>query len=197
MRAGATLEAAIIIPFLLVLLLGIIEFGMFLPRSLRLQAVAQQAALTLSKERDGPDADQIALRAIAGMARDAGVGVDRVIVYRVPAAGTGQVPAACLSASWTSSTSVDTTAASCNIYVGSEVMNLTPAAEPDPDLQPVAVALRTSANWWVPAERAVVANDRIGVVIQFRMPAVTGLFGGSYTLTERALFRFVPDPDAA
>jgi hypothetical protein len=189
-RGSALVEAALVIPVLLMVLAGIVDYGTYLAKAN--DAAAATRAVALVGARAGADvhADWDMLRSVGNQARIGGFTLDRVVVYRVAAnQAEGRPPADCLTAAARTAGGV---AGVCNVYEKVDVDAV--VAE---TVARDTFARSDCTGWdrfWCPANRSTSA-DRIGVYVNGAQRMPTGFFGSTRQVQERALYRFDYDPD--
>jgi len=180
------IESAIITPLLLLLILGIFEFGLAFQNYLGVANTARDAARAASVGADNPNADWRMLLAAERGSAAIDADLERIIVYTV-SSPSDPVPAACL----TSSTGITGV---CNVYdesdfgmleeeFGCALSTLTPA----PD------------EAWCPTDRNAIIDtaagtrpDFIGVYVRMTHDYITGLFGDSVVLEDQIVLRIEP-----
>jgi hypothetical protein len=190
---GAVLvEFALFAPVAVVLLMGILEFGMAFRDANTVRsadrAAARAGANTFVGGGNSNVADWNILSSLkAGTASIASDEIVRVVIYDAGAAD-GDPPPACKThtpgAGYGSPGTAD-----CNVYTGAFLETL-PA---------------TSAGWstaydagWDPTERDVDSDggtDYLGIWMQVDREAVTGFFGSTITITDKAVMQLEPDFD--
>lgn len=185
-RGAVLVEFALVLPVVVVLVLGLLEYGNLWRQVGTLERAAQQGARAVSAQADGRFADYEGLRAVDAVTRGmSGVEVDRVVIYRATSSD-GEVPPTCLSGSQ---------AGLCNHYTGSQVETTNPVGFPagsasDPTCAP--------GSWdiaWCPTSRprGDVNPIRIGVHVTVSYTPVTGILPGPTVTVERdAVFQIEP-----
>jgi len=174
------MEAALVFPILIVLALGVGEYGIAWRDRLTVQTAVRSAARVASSMGKDSQADYNALQALqSALGNISNASVTKIVVYKSTAAN-GQVPAACLTASQTGL---------CNTYTGT---NLTSASSlfgcgaGDLDIP------------WCPTTRvvdqaSVNGPDYVGVYVSVKRTYISGLFGkNGYTITDSTVFRLEP-----
>jgi Flp pilus assembly protein TadG len=174
----AVVETAIVLPFLVLLMLGIWEFSNGWQANLNVQATVRAAARTGSGLGNDRAADYSILQAAkAGLTKFATADVQRVVVYKATAVD-GAVPAACINGP---SSPTDF----CNVYTGAQVNTLTLA-----DFTGTTGCNPGSPDAaWCPTSRSVTqANpDYVGVYIRVLSRYQTGFFPGSGITIEKTM----------
>lgn len=189
-RGAALLEAAVILPLLLTLVFGILEFGYAFKTRLTIGNMSVSGA----RAGSGFGADVTSDFSILAAVRHAAAGmpdsqIDVVVVYRASGPGD-RVPNACLSTSVTNTASTR----GCNRYVGSDL------GRPESDFGCVnAFGAEVQVDrFWCPTDRKIAltgANgppDYIGVYVKGRHDTFSGMFGDTYTFTRDTVIRIEP-----
>jgi Flp pilus assembly protein TadG len=179
-RGAALVEAAIVLPVVLTLLVGIIEFGFIWKDSLAISNAVRAAARIGSADGTNAASDYDILQQIK--TGTSGMAVNMIVVFK--ANSYSSVPASCLTGS---------VSGLCNRYVASD-MNLTSAS--------FNCATNVSApdyNWCPPTQRvdsrtgnSGTGTDYIGVYVQINHPYYTKLLGSSRTMSDTAILRIEP-----
>ena len=113
-------ELALVAPFLVLLVLGVFEFGNVYRDKTLLAGSLRSAGRTASQSGTISSADQLALTAFyASASKLKSATLQKVIIYKASSA-SGPPPAACLTAS-TSGTAPFGVSGVCNVYKGSQV----------------------------------------------------------------------------
>jgi Flp pilus assembly protein TadG len=205
-RGSVLAETAIISPLLVLLLLGIFEFGMAWRESLNNSSAARAAARTSTNLGNQRSADWGALTSFnATMARKKNITVNRVVIYATTAPDGSPSNAACLTtipAAGTPSGGFGITGA-CNIYNAAQLAALgsnyltnfnyvslvgSPAVE-------TGCTAASWDHWWCPTNRKANQGDPpdyVGVYVNFTYKSWTGLLPTTITMTERVVMRIEP-----
>jgi Flp pilus assembly protein TadG len=179
-RGAVAVEAALVLPLVIILIFGVIEFALLLKDTTAVSESARvgvRTASALSKETEFTQrtADAIA-RAGSAMNKD---DVDFILVYRANADGLpGTFTPATFPRDATSAcVGFETT---CDRFVWNDATNrFNPTNTP--------TWLATSVNA-CPGPQL----DAVGVYVQASHRMVTGLFGGTRLLRDRAVLKFEP-----
>jgi hypothetical protein len=187
----AIVEAAIATPVFLVLLFGVLEFGLAFQDYLSLHNAATSGARQGAIAGADIDADYQILQAIKSKTALPTSRIVRVVIFHADDVNT-PVPAACKSGTATAGTGAPNYTGACNVYgpadfalAASSFQNCTSP---------------TLSRFWCPtgrktAERADRGNgppDWLGVYIQVRHPWITGFFGSSLPMESPAVVRLEP-----
>jgi Flp pilus assembly protein TadG len=192
---GAVLiEAALVLPFLVMLALATFEFGVVWRNENVLSSSLRSASRVASQSMKDSKADLYTLQAFMGSIASAkNVTVKKVIVYTVNESTNpnGDVPNSCKTAS-TSGSAPYGVSGLCNVYVASQLTtaNLVTAnfgcasGDYDSNLCPTS---RTNA---LPA-----TPTTVGIYAEVDSKMSTGLLNAdSFTLTDKAVARVEPSP---
>lgn len=178
-RGAAAAEFAILLPLLVGLMAGILDFGVALNTARNttsnLRAAARQGAAVGTNR----GADYAVLLALAAGSSHTEGEVERVVVYR--ATGDGKPPEACFSGS---------VAGLCNSYPGSALTSL------DKNDFMAANCVGDADQAWCPTTRkaAIDAGDRFGVAVRVQRAPLLGNALGVETFTRHAVFRLEVGP---
>jgi hypothetical protein len=170
----ALVEAALILPILVLLFAGMVEYGMAWRTSNSVADRVGSASLALSRDYGNRTADLRVLEQIRASDTDL-ADVRWVIVYRTSEAD-GEPPAACRwVAAWSTYIGPWGIDGLCNAYPGASVATLdaddftAPDCTGDPD-----VAFCPSGR-----DDDLAAGDRLGVAVRVRHSWLTGMIPGS------------------
>jgi len=184
---GAVLvELALVLPLLVLLSIGVIEYGTAWNDATALERSLLTAGRVLSNEGNARQADQEALLALsAGLEPGTRSEVRKVIIYN--ATSTNQVPANCKSAS-TSGSPPYGVAGSCNVYTESQVTGA---------LTGSFTGANCTGGWdarWCPTTRVREPNpNRVGIYAEVHYDPVTGLLPpGGITLSRYVVYQLEP-----
>ena len=187
---GAVLvEFALVLPFLVVIFLGVVDYGSAFNDANRVDRAVLSAGRTVSSVADGRQADFATIQSLASsLETNSRVVIEKVIVYD-STSSDGEVPANCLSAP-TSGFPPYGRSGRCNVYTGSQVANATQANF-------AGTTSCTGSSWdarWCPTSRQRDVNpDRVGVWVQVRYDPLTGLFPADGITVERsAVYQLEP-----
>lgn len=183
-------EFALFGPFLVLVAMGLLEYGMVLKEDNSLHTATRAAARvgsnTFAGGGNSPEADFNTLSSLAAGLGNIDSDITRVVVYEATGS-TGDVPVACSTHDPVNGL-YGHPGSNCNVYTGDFLAAL-PA---------------TFAGWntlwdngWNPGSRDVDENsaDHIGVWVELDHPYITGIFGTSIAISERVAFRLEPDID--
>jgi Flp pilus assembly protein TadG len=191
-RGAVLIEAAILLPLLVLLTFGAVEYGLIFRDELKITTAARSGARigTADKTSDGsavnPDDDYQILQAVYAALGNLAPHVIYVSVYNAGTNSNGVPPAGCTGPGAASVTG------SCNVWSLSD-FSLT-----------AAQVEASTKNLWPSTARPITLDTNtgteptyLGVEVEITHNYVTGLFGSSRTLLERAIFRFEPVGDTS
>ncbi|HET8896064.1 MAG TPA: TadE/TadG family type IV pilus assembly protein [Protaetiibacter sp.] len=184
-RGAVLIEFALVAPILLMLVVGIFEYGNAYRQIGGVERSSQQGARTAASMANHRMADYEALRAIDTATRGLqGVSVDRVIIYRSTRAD-GAVPnATCFTSS---------VSGVCNTYTGAQVRNTSPSGFSGGNPRATTCAGSVDAAWCpLGRSRQQATIARIGVHITLTYESVTNLLPTTITLESEAVFQIDP-----
>ncbi|MEZ5144367.1 MAG: TadE/TadG family type IV pilus assembly protein [Acidimicrobiales bacterium] len=195
----ALVEAAFITPVLLVLVLGMLEYGLLFRDYLTVSDAAANGARVGAIQ--GPDtsvagdtADQAIVASIReDLANIRYTSIDRIVVFRAGPPGAGaplaQVPESCK----TGAAPRGDTVARCNIYAAYDAFLAVQA--PDPAYFKCGGANAVACGW-DPTGRVdgpkIADIEYLGVYLKLDRPMVTGVFGRRTTLEVASIVRLEP-----
>jgi len=196
-RGSIIVEFALVLPLLLMLVLGVIEFGTVHRNRTMISEGARSAARIESQAGNSvnpnPSADLYALTTFASATSSlVGATLLKVVIYKSTTVA-GTVPAACLTATMNDS-SPNGVAGVCNVYTPNQVAQAASGS-------PAALASFGCASpgtwdhqWCVSTRNATLAGaDWVGIWVQFQYKNQTSLLPySSATLTDSAVFRIEP-----
>jgi Flp pilus assembly protein TadG len=179
-RGAALLEFALVAPILILLVFGIVEYGMFFKDYLTVSNTTRAGARVGSAAGSNADADYQILQSVktAAAALPGGASsIERITIYR--SASTGGAPT---STCQTTSSAADR----CNVYTA------------DALTQPVTrfgCGPGSLDSVWCPTTRQdsqAIGPDYIGVWVKTTHSFITRMFGTSRTITDTVVMRIEP-----
>jgi Flp pilus assembly protein TadG len=196
-EGAVIVEAALVLPLIVMLVLATLEFGFLHQDANQLERSVQTAARVGASMATNGFADYEALRSLdSSLSKLHEATVKKVIIYRA-STPNGNVPAACLTASTTpplAAHGVSTGTTRCNVYVTDQVK----AANPNTGF-PSTSSTRPSCtggwdvNWCPSSRRRNIPADYLGVWVQIEYKPVTSLFNRStITVARKAVFQVEP-----
>lgn len=178
------IEFLLVAPVIILLMLGLFEFGNAWRRIGTIERSTQQGARTAASMANHRFADYEALRAVDTSTRGlSGLTVERVVIFNATG-GDGTVPAACLAGSVSNT---------CNTYSGDQVRNPSPAGFSGGSTTAPTCAGSVDAAW-CPLNRSRLQASivSIGVYVELTYEPVTGLIPGDLTITRTAVYQIDP-----
>jgi len=189
-RGAGLVELAMIVPFIILLTMGVLEFGLAWRASLSVSNSLRSATRATSNAGEDRLADYNGLTALeSGMAGIGDATVTKVVIYEAPA--SGNVPASCLTATAQTNRGVD---GLCNVYTGADMANAVASNFP-------GTTTCTTGSWdlrWCPPSQresspaAAGGADYVGIYVEVDLDFQTGLFGDGMTITDETIMRLEP-----
>jgi Flp pilus assembly protein TadG len=188
----AMLEFALVVPFLLLMLFGLIEFGLAWRADNRVDTSTANAARVAASSGQLSTADRDTLVALkATLPSDLLAKLDRVVIYRSDAAD-GAVPTTCVPAfGSTSDVGVNTASVRCNSYSGATVRAVSSSS-----MTGFGGTTGSKDAYWAPSARKdtiLGPPDYVGVYVRTVYEDTTVTFWNDITLTDNSVFRIQPD----
>lgn len=185
-------EAAVIMPLVVLLVLGVIEFGFAWRDVNQVERGLAAAARTGSSIGKGRYADFEVIRAVDASTRGmAGAAIERVVVFQASGL-SGTVPPACLGIDVTSNpTGSKGIAGVCNVYSRAQVQTASVGGFGGHP----GCAAGSWDSWWCPASRSNVEPNLtyLGVHVRLRYAPFTGVLPGPLVTIDRtAVYRLEP-----
>jgi Flp pilus assembly protein TadG len=184
-RGAALVELVVLVPVLVIIALGIVEFGQAWGNKLKVETAARGGARVGSNLGADRMADYSALMSAKSVLNDIGLDhVQYVVVYKALDAN-GAIPSGCSGSAPTSQN------AKCNVYSGSQLSTLTQSAFTGT----TSCGATAPDRFWCPTTRQTVqhiGNDYVGVWIKASSPTLTNFFGSPLGLESSAVMRLEP-----
>ena len=189
---GAILaEAALITPFFIFMLFGILEFGGSFRDYLTLNNAVTVGARQASVAANSTDADYQVLavirREIAAMPLDQ---VQRIVVFHA-SGPNATVPAACLGTTGSIGTDAIKHTDACNVYTPANGWQTLTAAD-------LGCKVTSPDKYWCPTDRKFASKgadgppDFVGIYIEIKHRFYTGLFGNDQKMTKTSIIQIEP-----
>jgi Flp pilus assembly protein TadG len=195
-QGALTVELALVAPFIVLLLLGVFEFGTAYRNSDLIANGTRGAGRVESQQTQAQGIDGLALATLlAGTNGMRNMTVQRVVIYNAPS--NGAVPSGCLTATITGSPPYGVSG-SCNVYNATQLAAV--------QANPISASVNfgcggatTGTTWdsnWCPAARSVSLTEpmgRIGVYVKYTYTEMTSLLPWrTITVTDQAVFSIQP-----
>jgi hypothetical protein len=191
---GATLvETAVVLPLVILLAFGVIEFGLAWRDVNTMERSLQTAGRTGSGLGRSRYADYETLRSLsASLAGMSGAEVSRVIIYDVPPGSDGEVPQDCLDVV-PSPSATRGVSGLCNVYSAEQANQANPGAGFRDDGSG-SCAGSWDANFCpITRDDSPPNTSTIGVFVEISYRPVTNLIPGpTFAIDERAVFAVEP-----
>jgi Flp pilus assembly protein TadG len=186
-RGAALTEFALMLPILIMLAIGILEFGLGWRDSMTVSNTLRAGARVGSNAGNDRLADFNTIEAVESAIKAIpNTQILRLIIYKSTTAN-GSVPANCLSV-----TAPGGVNGSCNVYSAAQISSLTAA-----DFTGTTCSGSAPDRYWCPTDRIsqqASGADYLGVYLEVDHDYVTKLFpGGGITITDNAVMRLEPD----
>lgn len=183
-RGAVLIEFLLVAPVLVLLMIGMLEFGNAWRRVGTIERATQQGARTAASMANHRFADYEALRAIDTSTRGlSGLTVDRVIIFNATG-GNGTVPDACRATS---------VSGVCNTYSGAQVRTTSPSGFSGGSTSSPTCAGSVDAAW-CPLGRSRLQADivSVGVHITLTYTPLTRIIPGDITIERSAVYQIDP-----
>jgi Flp pilus assembly protein TadG len=179
-RGAALVEFALIAPLFLMLVFGMLDYGMVFRDYLTVANTTRAGARVGSAAGKSATADYDILKAVASASGALPAStITRIIVFRSDASGT--MNPACNTSAVTNTASVK----GCNVYSASDMA-----------LSQTALANSGKSNFWLPTTRvdaqSGAGSDYVGIYLKVNHEMVTHFFGNTFTLTDKTVMRIEP-----
>ncbi|WP_436794041.1 TadE/TadG family type IV pilus assembly protein [Actinospongicola halichondriae] len=188
-RGVALLEAALVLPLLLFLAIGMIESGFAWRDANGLARATQSAARIDARVADARSADYDALRSLqSGLSSISASSIVKVIIYDASTTAN-RPPQDCLDQNRPDDTTVRGVMGLCNVYSATQVSTDDPTK--------FATINCAGQSWdrnWCPSDRDRDGDDadRVGVWVELRYDKVTKVLPVDLALTHGAVFQLEP-----
>lgn len=191
----ALIEFALIFPILVMIVLGVAEYGLAWRDSSTVATAARAGTRTGASLAFNGQVDYSILTSVDAALADVGPArIERIVVYKASSAD-GRVPAACTT------TAADGINGTCNVYRAGDLSR--PSSQFTSATTPAGTPCNDSAvnakrdRWWCPTSRKspsmVGGPDFVGVWVAVRYDAITNIIpNGSVTLKDEAVMRIEP-----
>ncbi|MDZ7674705.1 MAG: TadE/TadG family type IV pilus assembly protein [Acidimicrobiales bacterium] len=186
-RGIALIEAALVVPLLVLLAFGAIEAGFAYRDGNTLARATQAAARVDARVADGRLADYEALRTLdSALAAIDASSITKVIIFDATATG-GDVPASCKTLTPSDAGPIGQPG-SCNVYSATQVRTDDPSK-----FSGGCGGMKWDANW-CPTNRIRTGDDpdRVGMFVELSYDKAVKVLPGSIALTQTAVFQLEP-----
>jgi Flp pilus assembly protein TadG len=182
------IETILMLPFLVLLMVGILEFGMAWRDSISVSAALRQSARTSASQGASGSSDYYALQSLnAGLAGIPSSAIKRIVVYN---ATTNAAPdPTCLGMT---APSGQTGSRACNVYDASALLLSSASFSSSATGSCPASAVD---RWFCPVTRNVVQSsgaDAVGIYIELRHDFASRIFGAGLTIKDKFVVRLEP-----
>jgi hypothetical protein len=179
-KGAAAVEGAIIFPLFVLLIVGIMESGLFMKHRSEVRQSVASASRAGSVIAFDPDADYQILQELRRSLKEEVSKVEYVIVYKPANAtiGNDKPSADCIAAAEAALAGV---ANKCNVYRGSDILTANVASFG----YSISDPLRTADQSWPAMSRNAsysIGRDLIGVAVKVKHESVTGMLPDSEDL---------------
>jgi hypothetical protein len=181
-------ETVLLLPFLVTLMVGVLEFGMAWRSSIAISAALRSSARTAASQGASGTADYYALQSLnAGLSGVPSEAIRRIVVYN---ATTNPAPdPTCLTMT---APSGQTGARACNVYDASALLLSSSAFSAGASGSCPGAAID---RWFCPVTRNVVQSsgaDAVGVYVEIRHEFASRFFGAGLTIKDKFVVRLEP-----
>jgi Flp pilus assembly protein TadG len=184
-RGAVLVELTFMVPLLIGLAIGAIEFGTAWGARLKTETAARAGARVGTNLGSARLADYNLLQSVKSVVSEIGLAnVDYVVVYKSSDAN-GALPTGCGGTAPASQSGL------CNVYTGAQLGSLTQSSFTG------TTSCGTGApdRFWCPTTRQDVQHlgtDYLGVWVKAKSPTLTGMFGSLIKVESRAVMRLEP-----
>lgn len=192
-HGAVIVEAALVLPFLSLVMLGVLEFGTAFRDKTTMASGVRAAARQLTNLRNNPQADLLALQSLQSvLASSPRLTVSKVVVFRAAANGS-PTSADCLTKPPT--VAGNGTNGACNIYGPTQMAGLTAAnfGATYGGSFPCSPGTKYDRFWCAPGRNGNQATlDSVGIRAEYTRASYTKLLPGTTTMTDSAVYRLEP-----
>ena len=181
-------ELALVLPLLVMLVLGIFEFGLVYREKANLSAALRSAARIDTTNGTARNADYQALQSFyAQMAQAKNITVNKVVIYKTTASDGAPLDATCITTS-------NGVVGKCNVYTWAQITSM----GSDPDTHFGTTTTCSAGAWdtkFCPLnrkDRQTDPPDYVGVWASVTYKSSTGMLPTTVTLTDKAVYRIDP-----
>lgn len=184
-------ESAIILPILLVMLAGLVDFGGAFRNRITIQGAVRSAARAESVMGNNAAADKFSLTTLwAGMSTVSNTTLNEVTVFKTDSNGLLTTNCKNLTPDNTNGKGLNSGADVCNVYSGYQTQNAGTVFQ-------LANAGCTSGwdRWYCPSTRKIDLTgppDYLGFAVEVTYTPYTKVFGSSFKMTDQQVMRLEP-----
>lgn len=186
-RGAALVEMILFTPLLVMIAIGILEYGLAWRDSITVAGASRAGARVGSNAGNDRLADYNTLLAVqAAIASIPDARINRVVIYRANAADGDMTNPQCRTGASVANT--------CNVYTGAQLASMTSA-----NFSGTSGSTCSSSSWdaaWCPLGRQSqqsIGADYLGIWVSISHPYVTRIFpGNGLTITDKAVMRLEP-----
>lgn len=189
-RGAGMVEMALVIPLMILLVMGIFEFGMAWRSSLTVSNALRSGARATANSGEDRLADYNgATAAVSAMANIDGAEITKLVIYKSET-DDGEVPSACLGASAVVNGGITGV---CNVYDAADLADLEESDFPgSPNCDSSALDWRWCPTLREGSQSAAGGADFVGVYMEVEQAFQTGLFGSGITIEDDTVMRLEP-----
>ena len=181
-------EAVIVFPVLVVIMMGSLEFGMAYRDSTTISTALRTSARTVASQGNDGTADYYALQALkAGLSGIPTAAIGRIVIYNASTQDKPDTPCLTMAAP-----GGQTGTKACNVYTAA---SLSLASTSFSSTATGSCPGTAVDRYYCPLTRDVImasVTDYVGVYIQVRHDFVTRLFGANLTITDKLIVQLEP-----
>jgi Flp pilus assembly protein TadG len=182
-------EFALAAPILVLLMLGVLEYGNAWRESLNLASAVRSAVRQDSNTGQGRSADYLALQSFnAVMANSKGTTIQKIVVFRTTSANGGPLDPTCFTVASPAAS------ANCSVYTGAQLASLGSTYLTHFGPTDSSCTGAWDANWCPLVRKDLQSDppDYVGVWVKATYRPVSGLLPTTTTLTDQAVMRIEP-----
>jgi hypothetical protein len=195
----AVVEFALIAPFLVLVMMGMVEFGFLFRQENLFAGAVQGTARIASQATNKEQADQLALSGLYAQIQSIQRFTIRYVIIYNASDANGALPSGCLPANHKTvlPTPPQGVAGQCNVYGNAQVTSAgTTSGNPLPDAPGFTNTCASSAtdydHFWCPTARKIKLIDPpdwVGVYVEADYQYLTKLLGSSRVISDQTVFR--------
>jgi Flp pilus assembly protein TadG len=187
---GAVLvEFALVLPLIVLMLLGVFEYGTAWRESLNIAGAVRAASRQAANVGSGRSADYLAIQSFASvMGAAKNVTVTKLVVYKTTSATGAPLDPSCFTSAAPSASY------QCNVYTGTQVANIGANYLTNFGPSDTSCTGAWDANWCPLVRKDLQSDppDYLGVYVEVTYRGVTKLIPTTRTFTDKAVTRIEP-----